>query len=95
MALQGISSASNSSHAVPSSANSPAACAAPASLLTTAASSSGPRNGRPVLVHSAPGWPSSVPNRSAAAPADAQISATAREPMCFSSQITCSTPSRR
>ncbi len=50
------------------------------------------RKGRAVRVYSAPVGPA-VPKRAVAAAASAQTRATAREPMCFSSHTTRSTPS--
>ena len=57
--------------------------------------SSGPKNGRPVLVYTAPVLPSSTPNLSALSRSPAQTMITQREPMCFSSQMTVSTPALR
>ena len=95
LALHGSSSASSSSHDVPSSANSPAVAAAPAPVRGPATRSA------PARRTAARSWSTrapgagATPNRAAAAPeANPQTSTTAREPMCSSSQTTSSTPSR-
>ena len=106
MTDQGISSQSSSTQPVPSSSQSPAApipartasssCRVVAGLLCSPAGlRPGPKNGRPVRVYTAPGMPSGTPNRAWAVSSSRQASSTAREPMCFSSQITSVTPSAR
>lgn len=53
------------------------------------------KNARPVRVYTAPVVPSPAPNLLAPTWALRQTRTTAREPMCFSWQITCGTPLRR
>lgn len=89
----GISSASNSSQSVSSPSHRPASPIAVRSrsrIVSVTDSSS--KNGRPVRVYSEPVGPS-TPKRPRAASASRQTRATAREPMCFSSHTTRSTPS--
>ena len=77
-----------------SSANSPAASAAARTRSSSEAVSGGGKNGRPVLVQTAPGA-GETPKRAAAEGDDRHTSRTAREPMCFSSHTTSATPSAR
>ena len=95
LTLQGISSASSSTQDVSSSSNSPVSAHAARSRSTSRAVRSAPKNDRPVRVHTAPSASAGAPNRARAASRSRQTRATARDPMCFSSQITCATPSDR
>jgi hypothetical protein len=51
------------------------------------------KNGRPVRVKMVPVSPVATPKRFRATASSRQTTITAREPMCFSSQITRGTPS--
>ena len=77
-----------------SSANSPAVSAASRRPSSSEAVSGAGKNGRPVLVQTAPGA-GETPKRAAADRGDRHTSSTAREPMCFSSHTTSATPSAR
>jgi len=89
----GSSSQSSTSQPVPSSSHRPAASTAARTRLSTASvSARSSRKGRPVRVYMAPVSPVSTPKRSWATSASRQTTAIARDPMCFSSQITVGTP---
>ncbi len=78
----------------PSSAHSPVSASAAVTRPSRASSSrASVKNRRPVRVYTMP--LRSLPNQSPAASGVRQAITTAREPMCFSSQITWATPARR
>ena len=79
---------------MPNSPNRPAFSAAARTRSTSGAVRSAAKNGRPVLVQIAPAAPG-TPNLGCASSSERQTSSTAREPMCFSSHSTDSTPSAR
>ena len=95
LADHGSNSASSSSQPVPSSSNRPALSAAARIRSIRRAVSDSPKKGRPVRVHTAPSASPGAPNLARAAARSRQTSATAREPMCFSSHTTWPTPSAR
>ena len=75
-----------------SSSHSPAAATAARTTSSSSAVRAAAKNGRPVRVYTAPGSPSGTANRPAGW-SSRQASTMAREPMCFSSQITSAMPS--
>ena len=96
MADQGISSQSRQAHEVSSFDQISAAVRASRTRSRNRRSRSGSgKNRRPVRVVTIPSPPDSTPNRPTAAASSRQTTTTARDPMCFSSQMTRGAPCDR
>ena len=77
-----------------SSSHSPAAATAARTTSSSSAVRAAAKNGRPVRVYTAPGQRvRRTANRPRPAWSSRQASTMAREPMCFSSQMTSAMPS--